>query len=92
LYIQEGEQLVIDQFDRETKKVKIKILKCLAKIGSEISEDFLSKVILNKTFDKDIRLEAMYSLNQINLNFDEVLFDKCKNSKKMISHVKNQYI
>lgn len=86
-----AEQVLIDQFDKEQKANKIEILKSLSAIGSEATEKFISELLIN-SIDKDVKLEAVYTLNQINPAYFEDAFEGDSEISKMVKHVKDPYI
>jgi hypothetical protein len=86
-----AEQVLIDQFDKEEKANKIEILKSLSAIGTKETEKFISDLLIN-SIDKDVKLEAVYTLNKINANYFENAFEGNSEITKMVKHVKDPYI
>jgi len=91
LYIEDAEEILINQFSLEEKKNKVEILASLGAIGAQISEEFLSKVLI-ETEDVDIKLATVYSLNAINENYSESSFTDNQEVMSMAKHVKDPYI
>ncbi len=92
LYIYHAEQLIITQFNYETPKNKIVILKALGAIGTYLSIHFIKKLIINPDFDDEIKLVAMYSLKKLDNSLDESQFVDNSKVIQMIKHVKNKFI
>lgn len=91
IYIEDAEQILISQFHLEEKKNKIEILTSLGAIGTEVSEGFLSRLLVD-TADIDIKLAAVYSLNAINEGYFEKAFTDNEEVMDMVEHVKDPYI
>lgn len=91
LYIEGAEEILIHQFEVEEKKNKIEILTSLGTIGTEISEKFLSNLLIETT-DTDIKLAIVYCLNAINGNYFDDVFTEDQEILKMVQHVKDPYI
>ena len=91
LYIQEAEEILINQFKFEEKKNKIEILTSLGKIGAKTSEEFLSKLLMETT-DVDIKLAIVYCMNAINENYFDNVYTENPEISKMVQHVKDPYI
>lgn len=91
LYIEDAEEILINQFTLEEKKNKVEILTSLGAIGTEVSEQFLSQLLL-QTADVDIKLAIIYSLNAINEDYFESSFTDNAEVMSMTKHVKDPYI
>ena len=91
LYIEDAEEILINQFQWEDKKNKIEILTSLGAIGTEVAEKFLSQLLIETT-DIDIKLATVYSLNAINENYFESSFTDNEEVMSMAKHVKDPYI
>lgn len=86
-----AEQVLIDQFDKEQKANKIEILKSLVTIASKETEKFIHNLLIN-SIDKDVKLQAVYTLNQINPTYFDTTFEGNTEITKMVKHVKDPYI
>jgi len=86
-----AEQVLIDQFDKEQKTNKIEILKSLATIATKVTEKFIHNLLIN-SIDKDVKLQAVYTLNQINPTYFDNTFEGNSEITKMVKHVKDPYI
>lgn len=91
LFIEDAEEILISQFEIEDKKNKIEILTSLGTIGTEVSEEFICK-LLTDTTDVDIKLASVYSLNAINDNYFDIHFKDNQEVINMVKHVKDPYI
>lgn len=91
LYIEDAEEILINQFQIEEKKNKVEILTSLGAMGTEVAEEFLSKLLI-ETSDIDIKLATVYSLNAINENYFEHSFTDNQEVMSMAKHVKDPYI
>lgn len=95
LFIIGAEKVLIDQFPKEEKENQIAILKSLSAIGTKTTENFIND-LLKYSEDKDVKLEAVYTLNKINSHYFENEFgiDFTGNDEisKMEKHVKDPYI
>lgn len=91
LFIEDAEQILINQFQQEDKKNKIEILNTLAAIGTEISEKYIGSILVGIA-DTDIKLTAVYSLNAIRNNYFDTSFKDNQEIIKMVKHVKSPYI
>lgn len=86
-----AEQVLIDQFDNEQKANRIEILKSLCTIGTAKTEQFVHDLLIN-SIDKDVKLQAVYTLNQLNPAYFENAFEGNSEITKMVKHVKDPYI
>lgn len=91
LYVEDAENILIQQFEKEQKNNRIEILTTLGEIGSEVSLNFLSKLIM-ETIDADVKLAAVYSINAIDGTFFDHSFTNNEEIMKMKRHVKDPYI
>jgi len=91
LYIEDAEEILINQFQLEDKKNRIEILTSLGAIGTEVAEEFLSKLLIETT-DIDLKLATVYSLNSINAHYFESSFTDNQEVMRMARHVKDPYI
>ncbi|HEU4496468.1 MAG TPA: HEAT repeat domain-containing protein, partial [Flavobacterium sp.] len=91
LFISGAEDELISRFERETKPNQIEILKTLAAIGTEASENFLNQ-ILGQRLDPDIKLVAAYSLNAVNPGCFKNLENYTDAVRKMVLQVKDPHI
>lgn len=91
LYIEDAEEILINQFPFEEKNNQVEILTSLGAMGTEIAEAFLSQLLIKST-DMDIKLATVYSLNSINKNYFENAFTDNQEVMQMAKHVKDPYI
>lgn len=87
LYIHEAEEELIEQFSNEGTYNKLEILKTLSKIGTTKSEDFIARLLENKT-DENIKLDAVDCLIRINPSYFDNHFLDNEDIQRMVKHVK----
>lgn len=87
LYIYEAESELIEQFSNEGTLNKLEIFNSLSIIGTKQSEDFIAKILENRT-DENIKLDAVYSLIKINPDYFNNHFLDNEDVQKMVKHVK----
>ncbi|OOG74111.1 HEAT repeat domain-containing protein [Flavobacterium sp. A45] len=91
LFIYEAESVLIEQFKYEDKENQLEIFNTLSGIGTADSENFIAKLLENKTAE-NIKLDAVYCLNKINPNYFEDHFLDNEDVQKMVKHVKTPYL
>jgi hypothetical protein len=87
LFIIEAENELIEQFSHEDTKNKLEIFNTLSTIGTTESENFIARLLENKT-DENIKLEAVYCLIRINSSYFDNHFLNNEDVRKMVKHAK----
>ena len=87
LFLEEGEDKLLQIFKQETIEIQLVILECLRIIGSEKTIGFLKNEIPRQEY-KDIKLKMVNSLDRLdNVALDAIgLLDI--DTQKMINHIR----
>ncbi|MBW4360083.1 HEAT repeat domain-containing protein [Flavobacterium taihuense] len=91
LFIYEAESTLIEQFISEDTKNKLEIFNTLSGIGMTDSQNFIAQLLENKTAE-NIKLDAVYCLNNINPYYFENHFLDNEDIQKMVKHVTTPYL
>ncbi len=92
LFLIDAEETLQERFDQEEKLLKIEILKSLAVIGSESSISFITKILIRKNLDKDIKMELLRSLKSIDSHYYDTRFLIDMEIDRMKLHLNSAYI
>ena len=87
LFINEAEDELINQFHNEGTYNKLEIFNTLSSIGTAKSEDFIARLLENKTAE-NIKLDAVYCLIKLNPDYFSNHFLDNEDVKKMVKHAK----
>jgi len=87
LYLDEAEQEMLELFYGETFKIKLEMLKTLAVIGSEKTIYFLKTEIFKQEV-KDLKLQMVSSLNDLDPVGLDALGAQEADTQKMINHIR----
>jgi hypothetical protein len=91
LFICEAEPVLIEQFQLEDTQNKLVIFNTLSRIGMKDSEEFIARLLKNKT-DENIKLDAVFCLNKINSQYFKEHFISNEDVQNMVKHVKTPYL
>lgn len=92
LFLIDAEDELQFRFDLENKLLKIEILKSLAVIGSETTVSFLSKGLSRKDVDKDVKMEMLKCLKNIDPDYFNSRFLMDMEIERMKEHINSAYI
>ncbi|GGD87236.1 hypothetical protein GCM10011312_09130 [Planktosalinus lacus] len=92
LFLIDAEEALQNRFDKEDKLLKIEILKSLAVIGSESSISFITKILIRKHLDKDIKMELLRCLKSIDISYYESRFLVDMEIDRMKLHINSAYL
>ena len=92
LFIIDAEELLQQRFDQEDKLLKIELLKSLAVIGSESSVSFITKILIRKSLEKEIKMELLKCLKSIDSEYYETRFLVDMEIDRMKLHLNSAYL
>ncbi len=92
LFIIDAEEPLQKSFDSEKKLLKIEILKSLAVIGSESTVSFISKGLIRKDLDNDIKMELLKCLKAVDIDYFNTRFMMDMEIERMKAHINSALI
>ncbi|MEX2336460.1 MAG: hypothetical protein WD555_04230 [Fulvivirga sp.] len=92
LFLIDAEETLHERFDQEEKLLKIEILKSLAVIGGESSVSFITKILMIKDLDKDIKMELLRCLMSIDISYYDSRFLIDMEIDRMKLHLNSAYL
>lgn len=92
LFLIDAEMTLQERFDREEKLLRIEIVRSLAVIGSESSVSFITKILIRKDLDKDIKMELLRCLMSIDINYYDSRFLIDLEIDRMKMHLNSAYL
>lgn len=91
LYLFEAETELLSLLETETLEIQLEILEALSAIGSEKTIDFLT-IQIKKEEIKDLKLQMVCCLNNIDPAGLNVLGTKDADTQKMINHIRKRQL
>jgi hypothetical protein len=92
LFLIDAEELLQKQFNKEGKSLKMQILKSLAVIGGVSTVSFVSKNLIKKELDKDVKMELLKSLKALDREYYETRFITDMEIDRMKLHLNSAYL
>lgn len=92
LFLIDAEEPLQKKFDFEKKPLKIEVIKSLAAIGGESTVSFISKELIRKDIDKDIKMELLKCLKVVDANYFNTRFMLDLEIERMKAHINSALI